>query len=71
MLDSERQSKIYISQVLEYSMKAYVGEWLTPRTLDLKLRASSLARRVVSLDKKLYFTLSLFAQVDKWVPATY
>ena len=71
MLDSERQSKIYISQVLEYSMKAYVGEWLTPRTLDLKLRSSSLARRVVSLDKKLYFTLPLFTQVDKWVPATY
>ena len=71
MLDSERQSKIYISQVLEYSMKAYVGEWLTPRTLDLKLRGSSLARGVVSLDKKLYFTLSLFTQVDKWVPAKY
>ena len=71
MLDSERQSKIYISQVLEYSMEAYVGEWLTARTLDLKLRGSNLARGVVSLDKKLYFTLSLFTQVDKWVPATY
>ena len=71
MLDSEWQSKIYISQVLEYSMEAYVGEWLTARTLDLKLRGSSLARGVVSLDKKLYFTLSLFTQVDKWVPATY
>ena len=71
MLDSERQSKIYISQVLKYSMKAYVGEWLTPRNLDLKLRGSSLARGVVSLDKKLYFTLSLFTQEDKWVPAKY
>ena len=26
-------------------------------------------RRVVSLDKKLYSTLSLFTQVYKWVPA--
>ena len=52
-------------------MEAYVGEWLTARTLDLKLRGSNLARGVVSLDKKLYFTLSLFTQVDKWVPATY
>ena len=26
-------------------------------------------RRFVSLDKKLYFTLSLFTQVYKWVPA--
>ena len=26
-------------------------------------------RRVVSLDKKLYSTLSLFSQVYKWVPA--
>ena len=25
--------------------------------------------RVVSLDKKLFFTLSLFTQVYKWVPA--
>ena len=27
-----------------------------------------LCRRVVFLDKKLYFTLSLFTQVYKWVP---
>ena len=33
-------------------------------------RGSSLARRVVSLDKELYSTLSLFTQVYKWVPAT-
>ena len=26
-------------------------------------------RRVVFLDKKLYFTLSVFTQVYKWVPA--
>ena len=26
-------------------------------------------RRVVSLDKKLYSTLSLFTQVYKWIPA--
>jgi len=34
--------------------------WLTPRTLDLEVRGSSLARRVVSLEKELYSTLSLF-----------
>ena len=42
----------------------------TPRTLD---RDSSLAivRRVVSSDKELYSTVSLFTQVYKWIPATY
>ena len=48
-------------------MEACVVERLTPRT-D---RGSSLAHRVVSLDKELYSTLSLFTQVYKWVPATY
>ena len=35
------------------------GRWFEP----------TLCRRVVSLDKKLYSTLSLFTQVYKWVPA--
>ena len=35
------------------------GRWFEP----------SLCRRVVSLDKKLYSTLSLFTQVYKWAPA--
>ena len=48
-----------------------MGERLTPRTLDLEVRVPRLARRVVSLDKELYSTLSLFTQVYKWVPATY
>ena len=49
-----------------------MGEWLTPQTLDLEVRDLSLARRLVSLDKELYSTLSLFTQlVYKWVPATY
>ena len=52
-------------------MEACVTERLTPRTLDLEVRGSSLARRVVSVHKKLYSTLSLFTQVYKWVPATY
>ena len=30
-----------------------------------------IAAYVVSLDKKLYSTLSLFTQVYKWAPATY
>ena len=34
-----------------------VAEWLTPQTLDLEVRGSSLACHVVSLDNKLYSTL--------------
>ena len=30
-----------------------VAKWLTPRTLDLEVQVSSLAHRVVSLDKEL------------------
>ena len=36
------------------------GQWFEP----------GLLHHVVSLDKKLYFTSSLFTQVYKWVPAT-
>ena len=56
---------------LLFFVEACVAEWLTPRTLDLEVRGSSLACRVVSLDKEVYSTLSLFTQVLKWVPATY
>ena len=45
-----------------------MAEWLTPRTLDLEVRGSSLARCLVSIEKILY---SLFAQVYKWVLASY
>ena len=48
-------------------MEACVAERLTLRTLDLEVRGSSLAGRIVSLDKELYSTLSLFTQVYKWV----
>ena len=48
-----------------------MAELLTTRTVDLEVRGSSLARRVVSFDEELYSTLSLFTQVYKWVPATY
>ena len=44
-------------------VEACVSEQLTPRTLDLEVRGSSLARRVVFLDKELYSTLSLFTQL--------
>ena len=47
------------------SLEMGVAEWLTPQTPDLEIQGSSLARRVVSLGKELYSTLSL------WVPATY
>ena len=46
-------------------------ERLTPRTPDLEIWGSSLARRVVSLNKELYSTLPPFTQVYKWAPATY
>ena len=36
-----------------------MAERLTPRTLNLGVRGSSLARRVISLDKELYSTFSL------------
>jgi len=38
---------------------------------SLSCMVVSLACRVVSLDKELYSTLSLFTQVYKWVPAKY
>ena len=47
-----------------------MAERLTPRTLDLEVRGSSLARRVVSLYKELYSTFSFFNQVYQMVQAT-
>ena len=64
LLQKARFFDVAIATVLE----ACVAERLTPRTLDLEVRGSSLARRVVSLDKELYSTLSLFTQVYKYVP---
>ena len=55
----------------QVGVEACVAQQVTTRTLDLEVRCSSLARCVVSLGKELYFTLSLFTQVYKWVPATY
>ena len=52
-------------------MEAYVAMRLTPRTPDLEVQGSSLARRIVSLVQELYSALSLFTQVYKWVLATY
>ena len=54
-----------------HPVEVCVTEWLTPWTLDLEVQGPSLACRVVSLDKELYSTLSLFTQVYKWVLATY
>ena len=33
---------------------------------DLEVRSSSLARRIVSLDRESYFSLSLFTRGYKW-----
>ena len=52
-------------------VEAFVAGWLTPRTLRIRRsRAQASPRRVVSLGKKLYSTLSFCTQVYKWVPAT-
>ena len=56
---------------MNYMMEACVAKWLTPQTPDLEVRGSSLACRILSLDKELYLTLSVFTQVYKWVLATY
>ena len=76
-LNTENYSSFFLYYVdflllsILLNAKACVAEWFTPRTPDLEVRGSSLARRVVSLDKELYSTLSLFTQVYKWIPATY
>ena len=54
-LQKARFFYVAIATVLE----ACVAERLTPRTLDLEVRGSSLARRVVSLEKELYWPLCL------------
>ena len=48
-----------LASLIHLYAEACVAERLTPRTLDLEVRGSSLARRVFSLDMKLYSTLSL------------
>ena len=58
ILTSRNQFSIAYTPIVE----ACVAEWLTPRTPDLEVRGSSLARPVVSLDKKLYSTFSLLNQ---------
>ena len=49
------------------AVEACVAEGLTPQTPDLEVRDSSLARHVVSLDKELFYTLSLLTEVYKWL----
>ena len=44
-------------------METCIAKHLTPQTLDLEVRGSSLARRIVSLDKELYSTLPPVPQV--------
>ena len=60
ILTSRHQLSIVSTPIVE----ARVAERLTPRTEDLEVRgsSSSLARRVISLDKKLYSTFSLLNQ---------
>ena len=65
------ENALYFVRIYFELVEVCVVSRLTPRTPDLEVRGSSLARRVVSLDKELYYTLSLFTQVYKWVPAIY
>ena len=44
--------------MVEVNLISRVFRQLTPRTQDLEVQGSSLASRVVSLDKELYFTLN-------------
>ena len=61
---------IEISVKVIVTVEACVAKRLTPQTLDLEVQGSSLTRRVVSLDKEVYYSL-LFTQVYKWVATTY
>ena len=54
---------VILTVQLYQRVEACVAEWLTPPTPDLAARVSSLVLRIVSLNKELYFTLSLFTQV--------
>ena len=57
--NQQNQQEVLITIV--HFMEACVAEWLTPQTPDLEVWGSSLAHLVlVSLDKELYSTLSLF-----------
>ena len=51
-------------------LETCVAEWLTPLTVDVEVWDSSLACLIVSLDKELYSTFSLFTRVYKWVLVT-
>ena len=53
--------------ILKYLHRTINCDRLTPRTPDLEVWCSSLARQVVSLDKEFYSTVSLFTQVYKKV----
>ena len=52
----------FSSSLKNAKLEACVAKWLTPRTPDLEVWASSLACHVVSSDKELHSTLSLFTQ---------
>ena len=68
--DVMRKRSIFCTDILR-TRGGVVAEWLTARTPDLEVRGSGHARRVVSLDRELYYTLSLVTQVYKWIPTTY
>ena len=74
---SAREIITKIKKLTKWFLRIFWGgggggsERLTRRTLYLDVWGASLARRVVSLGKELYSTLSLFTQVYKWVQATY
>ena len=46
----------FSSSLKNTKLEVCVAKWLTPRTRDLEVWGSNLARHVVSLDKELYST---------------
>ena len=53
---------------MDVEVRWHVVSALDSRSAGCRLFEPSLCRRVDSLHKKLYFTLSRFTQVYKWVP---
>ena len=47
------------------------GRVVNTSNVESEVRGSSLTPPVVSIDKEIYSTLSLFTWVYKWVPSTY
>ena len=59
----QAEPRFFSSLKKETKLEMCVAKWLTSRTPDLEVWVSSLTCRIVSLNKELYSTLSLFKKV--------